>query len=498
MTGLRPHARHREQPRTDGRLLVHAEHLARDVGAVALALEQPPVGSVLDLAAERPHEPRQRGRLLLQEAPVAVEPEVQRARRELLARPPVREALRQRPQGDAEDPLRHVAVPVPRHHLRRIERLGEGELLVVVPGAVAPRERDLLHEHAELGVEHPRLRNDVLRPAGKARTPEADDRVPGRVVGPRVRLEAGGRRAGREPARVHLGDLAGGDGVDDRRAVERPARAEEQARPVARHEPVADRGKTVDGRDETHERARRGASRIDREMDEADRRGRSVDAPDERLLLVPDSRAVDVRGLEDRQVAVGEPRRRQAPQAGAVPLVAGRPDRDGQARAADAPRDDLAPVGDVERGRRAVDAEREPEREVVDAGRGQRAPAAPLRVEERLEIAARPLVRRPVRRGEQPGPPEIALGEQRPPHAPRVRRPRLRSGARGGSRCRPGRSAADEADHRAGRQQSHEREPSSHDNCHSHGEGRYMPIAWYPASTYSVVPVTFFASSERR
>ena len=26
----------------------------------------------------------------------------------------------------------------------------------------------------------------------------------------------------------------------------------------------------------------------------------------------------------------------------------------------------------------------------------------------------------------------------------------------------------------------------------------YIPIAWYPESTYSVVPVTFFASSERR
>lgn len=28
--------------------------------------------------------------------------------------------------------------------------------------------------------------------------------------------------------------------------------------------------------------------------------------------------------------------------------------------------------------------------------------------------------------------------------------------------------------------------------------GPYMPIAWYPESTYSVVPVTFFASSLRR
>ena len=27
---------------------------------------------------------------------------------------------------------------------------------------------------------------------------------------------------------------------------------------------------------------------------------------------------------------------------------------------------------------------------------------------------------------------------------------------------------------------------------------RYIPIAWYPESTYSVVPVTFRASSDRR
>ena len=51
-----------------------------------------------------------------------------------------------------------------------------------------------------------------------------------------------------------------------------------------------------------------------------------------------------------------------------------------------------------------------------------------------------------------------------------------------------------------------------HDRCGPAGEGRgrepesrleavaggYIPIAWYPESTYSVVPVTFLASSERR
>ena len=31
-----------------------------------------------------------------------------------------------------------------------------------------------------------------------------------------------------------------------------------------------------------------------------------------------------------------------------------------------------------------------------------------------------------------------------------------------------------------------------------HGRNNYIPIEWYPESTYSVVPVTFFASSESR
>ena len=89
-------------------------------------------------------------------------------------------------------------------------------------------------------------------------------------------------------------------------------------------------------------------ARVDDQPDEADERPRLRDPRRKRLLPVADALRVDVRGLEDRQVAVREARRRQARQAGAVALACTAADRDRQARPVGELRDDLAPVGDVE------------------------------------------------------------------------------------------------------------------------------------------------------
>ena len=435
---------------------------------------------MLDLAGEHPDEPRQRRRLLLDQAPVAIEAVVQRAGGELLARPPVREPVRQGPERHPQDPLRDVVVAVAGHHLGGVERLGERELLVVVPDAVAPRERDLLGEHAELRVEHPLLGDDVLRPVREARVPEALDDASRRGVRPRVGLQVARRRRTVEPAGVDVREAAGRDRVADRGAVVRAAGAEEQPSRLAGDQPVPGLREAPRRRRQADDRACLRAPCVHGEMDEADRRGRAVHAPDERLLPVLDTGPVDVRGLEDRQVAVGELRRGEPREAGAVPLVPGRADGDGEAGAADPSRDDLAAVRDVEGVDLDVHAEREREREVVDARRGQGAPAAPLRIEQRREVAARSLVRRPVRGGEQPLAAEIALREQRPPDSPRVRGCRLRRRAGDRGRLhRPGRPAHGEPEERPGRGDGGDHTESLRDSSHGRGaDGRYMPIAW--------------------
>ena len=105
----------------------------------------------------------------------------------------------------------------------------------------------------------------------------------------------------------------------------------------------------------------------------------------ERLLRVAHAARVDVGRPKDGQPAARKPRRAQARQARpvALPTVT---DEEREARSAGAPRDDLAPVGDVERERlRAVEAQRICEREVVRAGGRQRPAAAPERIPERRE-----------------------------------------------------------------------------------------------------------------
>jgi hypothetical protein len=141
----------------------------------------------------------------------------------------------------------------------------------------------------------------------------------------------------------------------------------------------------------------------------------------ERLLDVPDAVGVRVPDSENRQVAVGELRRRQPRQARAVPLRAGAADVDGRPPPVRAPRDHLAAVGDVERerlGRAGVGervAARLPERQVVDAGVGQpRASDAgrPSHEEQRRQKALELPVRRPLRPGEQALTPQIPLRAQ--------------------------------------------------------------------------------------
>ncbi len=157
-------------------------------------------------------------------------------------------------------------------------------------------------------------------------------------------------------------------------------------------------------------------------MDEADDRPCAVDPARERLLRVLDAVGVLVRGLDDRQVAVGERRERRARETRAVPLATRAADEDRQARPVDASRDDLAPVGDVERERRrCVDVGRVRERQVVDAAAGQRAPAALRRVHERREQLRRRVVRRPTARGEQLVAPDVPPAARRCADPARVR-----------------------------------------------------------------------------
>ena len=169
------------------------------------------------------------------------------------------------------------------------------------------------------------------------------------------------------PARVEVGRLAARD-------VHRRAVVDEQALGI--------------GRREAHDRARLRVGRVDGQMDEADDRPCAGDPARERLLRVPHAVGVRVRGLDDRQVAVGERRERRARETRAVPLATRAADEDREARPVDASRDDLAPVGDVQRERRRrVDVGRVREREVVDAAARQRAPAALRRVHEAVRAS---------------------------------------------------------------------------------------------------------------
>ena len=84
---------------------------------------------------------RSRGREPVVDAcPVAGEPEVLGGRDEHRAGAPAREPHGKPAERKGEDRLRDVGVAVRRHDPRSVERLGERELLVGVPDAVAPGE----------------------------------------------------------------------------------------------------------------------------------------------------------------------------------------------------------------------------------------------------------------------------------------------------------------------------------------------------------------------
>ncbi len=143
-----------------------------------------------------------------------------------------------------------------------------------------------------------------------------DQRPAGRVVRHFVRPDC----AVREPGRVH------------------------RRRPV-RH--VLDRRAARRRKADPHRR--RAARKVDREPDEAHERRGSADVRGERLLPVADPVGVRVRRVEDRQVPAVQPGRRQAGEAGSVALVATPADGERERRAGRPIRDDLAPVGDVQR-----------------------------------------------------------------------------------------------------------------------------------------------------
>ena len=296
--------------------------------------------------------------------------------------------------GDAEE-------AVLGHHLGGVERLGEGELLVLVADAVAPRQRQVLDQQAALRVHDQALGHVVRRLLAEPLEPEVDEPLSGRVVGRLV--DRDGRAAERdEPAGVEGGRIA--------RLDARPHRALRDARPAAgplRDE--LDHGAPV--------RARDGS-----QPDEADQVAGAEAANREGLLPVAGARGVHVPGLEDRQEPVGERRGGQPCQARPVALVPARADEDLHARPLGGLGEDLAAVGDVQRDHvRAADAERLGERQVVDPRGGQR-----LRLrageEERLEQPPHRAVGRSVRPRDQRVAPDVLLRAQCPVHAARVGR----------------------------------------------------------------------------
>ena len=318
---------------------------------------------------------------------------------------------------DARDRLEAVL----GKHLRDVDALGEGELLVGVADAVAPRQREVLDQQRALGVRDARLGNRDRRPLVEP-APPVRDRLPARgvVVGrvdPPHRAAAPGR-------------------------VQRPPRRDARA-------PGG----------EAHRSAR---GHVD--ADVADER-----PPErERLLPVAAAAGIAVARLEDRQVAAGERRRAEAREARAEALCAGRADGDCERAAADALREDLAPVCDVQRdGAGAARAVRLCEREVVDARGGQRPAAGAACVEERPQVAPRAGVRRAAGRGEQPVTPEIGVRAECGERAAGVRAARARRRAASAYRLRAG-----------GRRRSHAEDRCQRDpRCRpAESAGRQTPI----------------------
>ena len=182
---------------------------------------------------------------------------------------------------------------------------------------------------------------------------------------------------------------------------------------------------------------------------EADERAGLGDPGGERLL-----RVAGVARVQDREPARGEPGGRQPRETASVePSGHVHLER----RPARPSRDDLAPVGDVQRhAARAERPSRFGERQVVDPGARERPPLRRARIEDRREVPARSAERRSTRHVEQRIAPEIACGRERPRHARRVggTRPWRRARAvRGGRRrSRPDREDRERRDRREARE----------------------------------------------
>ena len=190
---------------------------------------------------------------------------------------------------------------------------------------------------------------------------------------------------------------------------------------------------SVDAREAQAHRPRARRPRVGGQLHEADERAGLGDPGGEGLLRVAHAVAVDVARLEDREVAVDEARRPEPAEAGAVALAAPDADADRQVPSVGPPRDDLAPVRDVQPDRgRAARVRRLREVRVVDARVGQQAPVPLAGEEERRQEPRRVLVGRAVRRREQPLAPRVVPRAERAIHAPEVARAqaRLRAAAR--------------------------------------------------------------------
>ena len=398
VAGLRPHEAHLPQPLPDDGLRVEPEHRVRDVGRVSLGIEQ--AGAVaLDLAAERVHVAAQGRRRLPDVRAVAREAVVRGRADELLTALPVRIRRRLPRQRRAQDRPRDARVAELGQHLRDVGALGERELLVRIADRVAPGQRQVLDQQVADRVVDPPLRHDDLGSGGESQVPVGGDRVAGALVA--LLVDPEGARPPRvvQPADVERARGSAWDAVG-----EHPSGRRLQAHPGC------------------------SLPRVDLESHEAREPARRPRR--ERLLPVAGAGRVDVRRLEDRQVAAGEMGRLEPAKAGAVALAAVWPDEDGEAPRADAVRDHLAPVGDVQPDRPgAPDSQRLREREVVDARVGQGPLARGACVEERRQVAAGAGVRRPVRRGEERVAPHVSPGAERRLDAQRVARTRARIGA---------------------------------------------------------------------
>ena len=251
-----------------------------------------------------------------------------------------------------------------------------------------------------------RLRHAEGGSGGDATSPVGAHRAPRALVGRAVQPERCRPHRAVEPGHVDGARALSSRGVDERRAMQLPATAEQETRP--RGAPEAARRREADV---CPPRVR--AARIDVQPDEADERACAREARGERLLPVADAVRVDVARLQDRQVAAAQMRECEPGEARPVALVPARADVDGEPRPARYPRDDLAPVGDVQLHRScAARPVRDAEGEVVDAGVGQPARAEPCRSpheHQRMEVPADSGVRRPVGGAEQLVSPDVLV-----------------------------------------------------------------------------------------